>query len=196
MDPIIYRDPLRTPQFDSTYLNNPSFVGSFDDEDFVYFFFREGKILQNFSPMGKAPLSPLLKYFSEESPKMESRLKCWYNCSWICQNFRTIKLGSTFNFEPFVFGPGSELWEWANCHHVQKLIEDNSRCCGIHELWQVCVLSRGQGLQKWPRGHEESQRKVDLLPQGSPQLLRAGQLSLLLRRDSRRFKTHTGKRMS
>ena len=76
MDPIIYRDPLRTPQFDSTYLNNPSFVGSFDDEDFVYFFFREGKILQNFSPMGKAPLSPLLKYFSEESPKMESRLKC------------------------------------------------------------------------------------------------------------------------
>ena len=42
VDPIIYRDPLRTPQFDSTYLNNPSFVGSFDDEDFVYFFFREG----------------------------------------------------------------------------------------------------------------------------------------------------------
>ena len=75
MDPIIYRDPLRTPQFDSTYLNNPSFVGSFDDEDFVYFFFREGKILQNFSPMGKAPLSPLLKYFSEDSLKMESRLK-------------------------------------------------------------------------------------------------------------------------
>ena len=34
MDPIIYRDPLRTPQFDSTYLNNPSFVGSFEDEDF------------------------------------------------------------------------------------------------------------------------------------------------------------------
>ena len=54
MDPIIYRDPLRTPQFDSTYLNNPSFVGSFDDEDFVYFFFREGKIQENFSPMGKA----------------------------------------------------------------------------------------------------------------------------------------------
>ena len=25
--------------------------------------------------MGKAPLSPLLKYFSEDSPKMESRLK-------------------------------------------------------------------------------------------------------------------------
>ena len=44
VDPIIYRDPLRTPQFDSTYLNNPSFVGSFDDEDFVYFFFREGKL--------------------------------------------------------------------------------------------------------------------------------------------------------
>ena len=47
VDPIIYRDPLplRTPQFDSTYLNNPSFVGSFAHQDFVYFFFREGKIV-------------------------------------------------------------------------------------------------------------------------------------------------------
>ena len=40
VDPIIYRDPLRSPQFDSTYLNNPSFVGSFEDPHFVYFFFR------------------------------------------------------------------------------------------------------------------------------------------------------------
>ena len=44
MDPIIYRDPLRTPQFDLTYLNNPSFVGSFEDGEFVFFFFREGNI--------------------------------------------------------------------------------------------------------------------------------------------------------
>ena len=42
VDPIIYRDPLRSPQFDSTYLNNPSFVGSFEDTEFVYFIFREG----------------------------------------------------------------------------------------------------------------------------------------------------------
>ena len=43
VDPILYRDPLRTPQFDSTYLNNPNFVGSFALDDHVYFFFREGK---------------------------------------------------------------------------------------------------------------------------------------------------------
>ena len=43
MDAILYREPLRTPQFDSTYLNNPSFVGSFALDDYVYLFFREGE---------------------------------------------------------------------------------------------------------------------------------------------------------
>ena len=30
VDPIVFRDPLRTVQYDSTQLNDPDFVGSFD----------------------------------------------------------------------------------------------------------------------------------------------------------------------
>ena len=41
VDPIIFRKPLRTQQYDSTQLNSPDFVASFSFEDFVYFFFRE-----------------------------------------------------------------------------------------------------------------------------------------------------------
>jgi semaphorin 6 len=41
VDPIIFRKPLRTQQYDSTQLNSPDFVGSFEHKDFVYFFFRE-----------------------------------------------------------------------------------------------------------------------------------------------------------
>ncbi|CAH1989395.1 unnamed protein product [Acanthoscelides obtectus] len=41
MDPIIYREPLQTEQYDSMSLNAPDFVGSMTQGDFVYFFFRE-----------------------------------------------------------------------------------------------------------------------------------------------------------
>jgi len=44
VDPIIFRKPLRTQQYDSTQLNSPDFVGSFSHKDFVYFFFREGAV--------------------------------------------------------------------------------------------------------------------------------------------------------
>ncbi|KAG8338249.1 Semaphorin-1A [Homalodisca vitripennis] len=41
MDPIIYREPLQTEQYDSMSLNAPNFVNSLTQGDFVYFFFRE-----------------------------------------------------------------------------------------------------------------------------------------------------------
>ncbi|CAH0550974.1 unnamed protein product [Brassicogethes aeneus] len=41
MDPIIYREPLQTEQYDSMSLNAPDFVSSLTQGDFVYFFFRE-----------------------------------------------------------------------------------------------------------------------------------------------------------
>lgn len=41
MDPIIYREPLQTEQYDSMSLNAPDFVSSMTHGDFVYFFFRE-----------------------------------------------------------------------------------------------------------------------------------------------------------
>jgi len=40
-DPLIYKEPLRTVQFDSKHLNAPDFVTSLEDGDYVYFFFRE-----------------------------------------------------------------------------------------------------------------------------------------------------------
>ncbi|XP_077284317.1 semaphorin 1a isoform X2 [Arctopsyche grandis] len=41
MDPIIYREPLQTEQYDSVSLNDPNFVGSMAQGEHVYFFFRE-----------------------------------------------------------------------------------------------------------------------------------------------------------
>lgn len=32
---------LRTPQYDFNWLNEPEFVGSFEDDHYVYFVFRE-----------------------------------------------------------------------------------------------------------------------------------------------------------
>ncbi|GIY90834.1 hypothetical protein CEXT_441672 [Caerostris extrusa] len=40
-DPLIYRDPLRTEQFNWKHLNAPNFVSSVHHGEFVYFFFRE-----------------------------------------------------------------------------------------------------------------------------------------------------------
>jgi len=86
VDPIIYRDPLRTPQFDSTYLNNPSFVGSFEDEDFVYFFFREGAV--EYMNCGKSVFSRVARVCKNDvggtrslNAKWTSFLKARLNCS-------------------------------------------------------------------------------------------------------------------
>ncbi|CAB3366769.1 Hypothetical predicted protein [Cloeon dipterum] len=44
-DPLIFREPLRTAQFDSNTFNHPiDFVNSFAHGDYVYFFFREGAV--------------------------------------------------------------------------------------------------------------------------------------------------------
>lgn len=40
-DPLIYRSPLRTEQFNPKHLNQPNFVNSIHYEDHVYFFLRE-----------------------------------------------------------------------------------------------------------------------------------------------------------
>ncbi|XP_038106048.1 semaphorin-1A isoform X4 [Culex quinquefasciatus] len=55
LDPIIYREPLQTEQYDSLSLNAPNFVGSFTQGDFVYFFFRETAV--EFINCGKAVFS-------------------------------------------------------------------------------------------------------------------------------------------
>ncbi|CAG0898251.1 unnamed protein product [Darwinula stevensoni] len=61
MDPVIYRRPnedendypLRTEQYDLKQLNGPHFVSSMEDDDYVYFFFREKAC--EVSQSGKVP---------------------------------------------------------------------------------------------------------------------------------------------
>ena len=43
-DPLILKRRLRTEQYDLKHLNEPHFVNSLEDEDHVYFFFRESAI--------------------------------------------------------------------------------------------------------------------------------------------------------
>ena len=43
-DPLILKRRLRTEQYDLKHLNEPHFVSSLEDEDHVYFFFRESAI--------------------------------------------------------------------------------------------------------------------------------------------------------
>lgn len=43
-DPLIYRSPLRTEQFNPKHLNAPNFVNSLRHEEHVYFFFRESAV--------------------------------------------------------------------------------------------------------------------------------------------------------
>lgn len=40
-DALIIRERIRTEQYDTKHLNNPDFVGAFEDDNYVYFFFRE-----------------------------------------------------------------------------------------------------------------------------------------------------------
>ena len=89
VDPIVFRDSvkLRTQQYDSTQLNNPDFVGSFEHESFVYFFFREAAV-ENIN-CGKAIFSRVSRVCKndEGGPKKSFRnawtsfLKTRLNCS-------------------------------------------------------------------------------------------------------------------
>lgn len=50
-DPLIYRENLRTEQYDLKQLNQPDFVGAIERNGFVMFFFRE--IAMEFMNYGK-----------------------------------------------------------------------------------------------------------------------------------------------
>lgn len=67
-DPIIYREPLQTEQYDSLSLNAPNFVGSFNQGDFVYFFFRETAV--EFINCGKVCTTQKLFSSSKEGKKL------------------------------------------------------------------------------------------------------------------------------
>ena len=54
-DSLIIKNQLRTEQYDYMHLNSPDFVGSLEDDDHVYFFFREAAV--EFMNCGKAVYS-------------------------------------------------------------------------------------------------------------------------------------------
>ena len=43
-DPLILKQKIRTDQYDAKQLNSPDFVSTVEDEDHVYFFFRESAV--------------------------------------------------------------------------------------------------------------------------------------------------------
>ncbi len=87
VDPIIFRKPLRTEQYDSVQLNSPDFVGSFDHADFVYFFFREPAV--EYINCGKSVFSRVARVCKKDQGGPNSRssvswtsfLKARLNCS-------------------------------------------------------------------------------------------------------------------
>ena len=54
-DSLIIKNQLRTEQYDYMHLNSPDFVGALEDEEHVYFFFREAAV--EFMNCGKAVYS-------------------------------------------------------------------------------------------------------------------------------------------
>ncbi|XP_046434488.1 semaphorin-1A isoform X3 [Neodiprion fabricii] len=86
MDPIIYREPLQTEQYDSMSLNAPNFVSSMTQGDFVYFFFRETAV--EYINCGKAVYSRVARVckYDRGGPhrfrnRWTSFLKSRLNCS-------------------------------------------------------------------------------------------------------------------
>lgn len=86
LEPLIYRDPLRTEQYDLSTLNAPNFVSSFALGDFVYFFFRE--IAVEYLNCGKTLYSRVARVCRHDKGgphkfrnKWTSYLKSRLNCS-------------------------------------------------------------------------------------------------------------------
>ncbi|XP_055954178.1 semaphorin-1A-like isoform X4 [Argiope bruennichi] len=85
-DPLIYREPLRTEQFNFEHLNAPSFVSSIHHGDYVYFFFRETAV--EYINCGKAVYSRVARVCTKDKGgphkfrnRWTSFLKARLNCS-------------------------------------------------------------------------------------------------------------------
>lgn len=86
LEPLIYREPLRTEQYDLSTLNAPNFVSSFALGDYVYFFFRE--IAVEYMNCGKTLYSRVSRVCRHDKGgphkfrnKWTSYLKSRLNCS-------------------------------------------------------------------------------------------------------------------
>ncbi|XP_035229476.1 semaphorin-1A-like isoform X6 [Stegodyphus dumicola] len=85
-DPLIYRQPLRTEQFNWKHLNAPNFVSSVHHDEFVYFFFRETAV--EYINCGKTVYSRVARVCTKDKGgphkfrnRWTSFLKARLNCS-------------------------------------------------------------------------------------------------------------------
>ncbi|XP_055602590.1 semaphorin-1A isoform X2 [Uranotaenia lowii] len=85
-DPLIYREPLRTGQYDNKQLNQPAFVSSVEHNGYVLFFFREVAI--EYMNCGKSIYSRVSRVCKNDkgglhplNDRWTSFLKARLNCS-------------------------------------------------------------------------------------------------------------------
>uniref|UniRef100_A0A182NJT2 Sema domain-containing protein n=1 Tax=Anopheles dirus TaxID=7168 RepID=A0A182NJT2_9DIPT len=85
-DPLIYREPQRTEQFDSKQLNQPAFVSAIDYNGYVMFFYRE--VAMEYMNCGKAIYSRVSRVCKNDKggpypfqDRWTSFLKARLNCS-------------------------------------------------------------------------------------------------------------------
>lgn len=105
-DSLIIKNNLRTEQYDYKHLNAPDFVSSLEDEDHVYFFFREAAV--EFMNCGKAIFSRVARVCKNDeggSNRFRNRwtsfLKTRLNCSVPGEYpFYFDEIQSTSNFFP------------------------------------------------------------------------------------------------
>ena len=105
-DSLIIKNNLRTEQYDYKHLNAPDFVSSLEDDDHVYFFFREAAV--EFMNCGKAIFSRVARVCKNDeggSNRFRNRwtsfLKTRLNCSVPGEYpFYFDEIQSTSNFFP------------------------------------------------------------------------------------------------
>uniref|UniRef100_A0AAG5DJK4 Sema domain-containing protein n=2 Tax=Anopheles atroparvus TaxID=41427 RepID=A0AAG5DJK4_ANOAO len=85
-DPLIYREPQRTEQFDSKQLNQPAFVSAIEHNGYVMFFYRE--VAMEYMNCGKAVYSRVARVCKNDKggpypfqDRWTSFLKARLNCS-------------------------------------------------------------------------------------------------------------------
>ncbi|XP_013106679.1 semaphorin-1A [Stomoxys calcitrans] len=74
-DPLIYRENLRTDQYDLKQLNQPDFVGAIERNGFVMFFFRE--IAMEFMNLGKKVYSRVGRVCKNDRGGPYNLIKSW-----------------------------------------------------------------------------------------------------------------------
>lgn len=74
-DPLIYRDPQRTEQFDFKQLNQPAFVSAVDYNGYVFFFFRE--VAMEYMNCGKTIYSRVGRVCKNDKGGPHSFSKIW-----------------------------------------------------------------------------------------------------------------------